>query len=291
MQILAMVVGAGLASGSLYALVALGLVLIYKAQGVINFCHGELFMVGAFVGLTAYQDLHLPYAAAVLLAVVCGAVIGMAIERFTIRPLLGSSLNSIVMVTVGLSVTLKGLARIPWGADTYSFPPIFGVAPISIGSFLFSSQNLVIIAAAIVLMVFFFIFFGYTSLGKQMRATSQNETGARIVGINVGRTYATIWGFAAATGAGAGILGAPITLLYPEMGSKILIKAFAATVLGGMSSLPGAVVGGVIMGVFENVVGFYVTTSLQDVSAFFVIIAVLLFRPRGIFGTKSAERV
>lgn len=291
MQIFSLVVGAGLASGSLYALVALGLVLIYKAQAVVNFCHGELFMIGAFVGLTAYEDLHLPYAAAVILAIACGAAIGMAIERVTIRPLLGSSLNSIVMVTVGLSVTLKGIARIPWGADTYSFPPIFGITPVAVGSFLFSPQNVVVILTSMVLMACFFVFFAYTSLGKQMRATSQNQTGARIVGINIGRTYATIWGLAAATGAGAGILGGPITLLYPEMGSKILIKAFAATVLGGMTSLPGAVIGGLIMGIFENLVGFYVTTTLQDVSAFFVIIAVLLLRPRGIFGTKSAERV
>lgn len=290
MQILTMVVGAGLASGSLYALVALGLVLIYKAQAVINFSHGELFMLGAFVGLTAYDNLHLPYAAAVILAVACGALIGMAMERL-IQPLLGSSLNSVVMATIGLSVTLKGIARIPWGADIYSFPPIFGIAPVSLGGFLFSPQNVVIIFASLALMALFFAFFAYTSLGKQMRATSQNPTGARIVGINVGRTYATIWGFAAATGAGAGILGAPITLLYPEMGSKILIKAFAATVLGGMTSLPGAVVGGLTMGVFENLIGFYVTTSLMDVSAFFVIVAVLLLRPRGIFGTKSAERV
>ena len=283
--------GAGLANGSLYALVALGLMLVFKAQDVVNFAHGELFMIGAFLAFTAFESLHLPYAVAFVVALAGSAAIGAVAERLTVRPLIASPRISIVMVTVGLSFALKGFARIPWGADIYTFPPIFGAAPVRIGSLILSPQNIVTILFSVGLMVLFFLFFRFTTLGKQMRATSQNQTGASIVGINVGRVFSITWAAAAATGAAAGVLAAPITLLYPEMGTKMLIKAFAAAVLGGFGSIPGAIVGGLAMGIIEILSGAYVTTALMDISAFLVIMVVLFIRPQGLFGVRAAARV
>jgi branched-chain amino acid transport system permease protein len=283
---------AGLAQGSLYALVALGLVLIYKTQGVVNFAHGEVLMVGAFIGYTAFVLLHLAYPIAFALAILVGGVLGAVIERTAFRSVIQQHHATLAMIAVGLSVLLKGVARIPFGGDVYTFPPAFGTAdPITLGPVLVSPQSALTIAVALLLTICLFVFFGFTTLGKQMRATQQNITGARIVGINTGRVFSLTWSLAAAIGAAAGVLAGPISLVYADMGTTFLLKGFAAAVLGGFGSVLGAVAAGFIIGVTEFLFGGYVSTAFQEVSAFLIIIVVLFVRPYGLFGKKPVQRV
>jgi len=195
------------------------------------------------------------------------------------------------MVTVGLSYFLKGVMRLLYGGDIYSFPPALSGGPMVLGDAVIARQNLLTIGVALLLTILLFGFFRFTSLGKQMRATQQNLTGARIVGIDTGRVFSLTWSLAAAVGAAAGILAAPISLLYIDMGTGLLLKGFAAAVLGGFESVPGAVVGGFIVGIVEMLFGGYLSTAFQEVSAFFIIILVLFVRPFGIFGRKPVHRV
>lgn len=283
---------AGLANGSLYALVALGLVLIYKTQDLVNWAHGEILMIGAFVGYTVFQLLGGAYWLALFAAVVVCGVFGALIDRIAFRRLAAEHHITLAMVTVGLSFTLRGGARIPFGGDIYTFPPLFkDAAPIVIGTAVISPQSLAIIGIAIVLALALFVLFGATTIGKQMRATQQNMTGARLVGIDIGRIHAQTWALACAMGGAAGVLAAPISLLYPDMGANFLLKGFAAAVLGGFESVPGAIVGALLIGVIELLFGGYVSTAFQQVSAFCIIIIVLFVRPHGIFGHKPTHRV
>ena len=284
-------VTAGLANGSLYALVALGLVLIYKAQDMVQFGFGEIFMAGAFIGYSAYSFLGLSYPASFLLAILAGGLVGLLIERGLIRPIAHFPHMTLVMVTVGLSFMLKGIFRIPFAQDVYTIPPMFGGSPIIIFDLVFASQNLLTTATSLVLTLGLLLLFAFTDLGKQMRATAENMFGAQYSGINIGLVFATTWGLASVMGAAAGILSAPITALFPDMGTRILIRGFAAAVLGGFGSVPGAIVGGYLIGVIETLFGFYVATALIDLSAFLVIMVVLIFWPRGLFGTKEITRV
>ena len=282
---------AGLANGSLYALVALGLVLIYKAQDMVNFAHGEVFMAGAFLGFTAYHSLGLPYYLSFLIAIAGGALLGAVVERVVIRPIATHPHVTLAMATVGISFAMKGAARIPFGADIYTFPSIFGNAPIKIGPLLITPQSLVTVGVAVVLTILLFILLQRTSIGRQMRATQQNPLGARVVGIDTGKIYAATWAIASATGAAAGVLAAPTTLLYPDMGSSFLLKGFAAAVLGGFGSAPGAIVGGFLIGVIEMMFGGFISTRLIEVSSFLIIIIVMFVRPQGLFGQPPVNRV
>lgn len=289
---------AGLANGCLYALVGLGLVLIYNAQKIPNFSHGEFFMVGAFIGFAAYDILGFPYSVALFIAVVGGALVGAIVEKYLVRPIAtgtGLALESkevaIVMVTVGLSVALRGVARVPWGDTVRTFPPVFQTNWIVVGGIPLSLQHLLVLLVAALLTTVFFFFLYYTVLGKRIRATAQNPTGARLVGINTGRVYSVTWALAAAAGAVAGVLAAPLIFLDPDMGVKLLLKGFAAAVLGGFGSVGGVIVAGMLMGVAEMLFGRYLSTALMDISAFLVIMLVLIVRPRGLFGVGSAVRV
>lgn len=282
---------AGLAKGSLYALVALGLVLVYKTQDVINFAHGEVFMAGAFAGYISLRWVGLPYWAACLSAVLAVALLGAVIERVAIRRIAERPHMTLAMMTVGLSFTLKGAARIPFGSDVYTLPAIFDQAPIRIGGLAITPQSLVTIGVALVLMLVLFVFFAKSTIGKQMRATQQNIQGAELVGVNTKRIFLLTWTLAAMMGAAAGVLAAPTTLLYPDMGGNFLLKGFAAAVLGGLESIPGAAVGGFLVGVIELLIGGYISTAFQDVSAFFIIMIVLFVKPSGLFGVQTRSRV
>lgn len=296
-EILTLIV-AGIANGSLYALVGLGLVLVYNAQGIPNFGHGELFMVGAFLGYVAFELVGLPYWVAVIAALLVGAMIGVVIDIATIRPVArnprivgGYYEIALVMVTVGLSVAMKGIVRVPFGDRVRNFPPVLGTEPILLGGVIIAPQHLLIIVVAVVLATAVFVFLARARLGKRMRATAQNRIGARIVGINTDAVDAATWGLASALGAVAGILAAPLIFLDPEMGAKMLLKGFAAAVLGGFGSVPGVIMGGLAMGIVEILCGRYVSTALLDISAFLAIMLVLLVRPRGFFGIGRVSRV
>lgn len=283
---------AGLANGGYYALIALGLVLIFRAQDMVQFGHGEVFMVGAFTAFTVYAVVGWPFPVAFLISVVVATILGLIVERWLIRPIAAMPHMTLVMVTVGLSFFLKGAARLEWGKDIYTFPAVFESGPIFIGDVVIMPQQLVLVGFTLLVSVLLYFMFKFTALGKQMRATSQNMTGAQLSGINIGKVFSSTWAMSAAMGGAAGALSAPVlSLLFPDIGTFILLKGFAAAVLGGFGSIVGAVVGGFAVGVIEKFVGFYIATALEHISAFVIIMLVLIFWPKGLFGTKDVNRV
>ncbi|HXP74597.1 MAG TPA: branched-chain amino acid ABC transporter permease [Stellaceae bacterium] len=282
---------AGIANGSLYALMALGLVLVYQTQNFVPFVNGEFFTAGAFLGFTAFRTLALPYALSFGAAILCGALLGLITERVVIRPIARSHHLSLVLVTAGASIALQGVARARWGDDIYTFPPIFAGQAVDVAGIPISLQNLTVVLVTASLSAVMFVFFARTKLGKQMRAMSQSLAGAEIIGINPVRVYRLTWALSGAVGAAAGVLAAPFMLLYPDMGGIILLKGFAAAVLGGLNSVAGAILGGLAIGISEQLVGGYVGTVYIEISAFVVIIAVLLIRPQGLLGTSTVGRV
>jgi branched-chain amino acid transport system permease protein len=283
----------GLTTGSLYALVAMGLVVVYKATTVVNFAHGELFMVGAFLAYTGYVLLGLNYVVALVVAVAATLLLGILTERLAYRPLMRAPTISVVLAAVGFSFVLKGAARQIWGGrgDYIPFPPIVTTPSIVMGPIVLVPQQLIVLAGALVCMGLFTAFFTSTRAGKMLQATADNAKAAALVGMRLDRIYAFTWGVGACTAAAAAVLMAPLTFVYPDVGAPLLVKAFAAAVLGGFGSLPGAVLGGFSIGLIENLAGGYIHTSLTDVSAFVVIMVVLIVRPTGFFGARAVRRV
>jgi len=290
-MVLGNLIVSGLGNGSLYCLVAVGLVLIYRVQSIANFAHGEIFMAGAFIGFSLFSLGGLPYELAILLAIAGGAAIGFVMQMLVIRPISTESHVSIVMATVGVSVVLKGVARFLFGGDIQTFPPIFSIPPFRIGYLIITPQILIVVSVAIILTIALFLVMRFTRIGLEMRATQQNVTGARIVGINVKLVHSMTWGVAGGIAAAAGVLAAPTTLLYPDIGTPFLIKGFAAAVLGGFGSPLGAVVGGFAIGIGEMLVGGYLDTSFTEIAPFLIIIAVILLKPDGLFGESLKTRV
>ena len=281
----------GLSQGSVYALVALGMTALYRATGIVNFGHGEFFMMGAFFVYVLINMVGLAFFAAAPLGIIGMFLVGLAIERGLIRPMGNAPHISLAMMTVAISFLFRGIARVFWGREVYPMPPVFSFPPVEFGTLIVTTQDLVISGVMLVLVVLFFVFFNLTKLGRIAQAASESPRGAALVGINVPAFHGSMWGVAAALGAVAGILVAPITLLYPDMGGQILIRAFAAMTLGGFGHLGGAVVGGLLIGILEQLSGGYVSTALIDIFAFLVILVVLLVRPNGLFGRRDIARV
>ncbi len=283
----------GVTTGALYALVALGIVVVNKATGVINFAHGELFMLSGFIAWTLHVPFGVDYPLAFVLTVIAGFVVGSMTERIAFRPIAKSDIVSLVLATVGIAFVLRGLARMIWGgkADYLSFPPITSPEPIMIGDVLVIPQQLAVLAGAIAIMLVFTAFFRLTRTGKMMQATADNARAATLVGIRTERVYTMSFGIGAAIAAAAAVLMAPLTLLYPDMGFPFFVKGFAAAVLGGLTSLPGAVAGGVIVGIAEALAGGYIHSSFMEVSPFILIMIVLVLRPAGLFSFHRIRRV
>jgi branched-chain amino acid transport system permease protein len=282
---------AGTANGCLYALMALGLVLIYKTQSFVPFVNGEFFAAGAFIGLISFKSLALPYGVALAAGALGGGVVAALCERLTIRPISTSHHLSLVMVTAAVSITLQGLGRLQWGDDLYTFPSLFGSKWVSLFGAPISLQNVAIIVIAALLAGLFFLFFSFTSIGKKMRALSQNPLGAQLVGIDADRVRNVCWFLSGVIGGAAGVIAGPITLLYPDMGAVILMKGFAAAILGGLTSIGGSMLGGILLGITEVLVGAYISSAVIEVSSFLIIMLVLLVRPTGLFGAKTVMRV
>ena len=283
-------VAGGLAACSLYALAALGLTLIYKTTGVVNFAHGEMAMVSTFVAyilLTAYR---VPYAAAFVGALAFAAVLGVAIERVFMRRVQGASVLSQIMVTLGLFLVLNGAMSTRF-FEALPFPQPIGGSPLNLSGVFVSADSLLVFGLGAAIMLGLYLFFRYTLLGVALRATAQNLSVARLMGVRVGRVYATTWGVAAVLGAVAGMLIAPTTALYPSFMGDVAIKAFASAILGGLGSLPGAVIGGLLLGVLENLIAGYVSTELKAVFAFSLILLVLVLRPEGIMGAPVRRKI
>ncbi len=282
----------GIAIGSLYALVALGLVLVYKTTEVLNFAQGEVGMVSTFLAYGMIIGLGLPFPVAFVGACLFGFVLGVLIEFLFLRRADNPTLLGLIIITLGCEMILYGLASHFGGTDTKAFPsPISETKVYHVGNVVISQLNLVIIITSLVLMAALFLFFKFTRVGVAMKAVVQNEDAAKVMGIRVSRIKALTWGIASMLGAVAGVLIAPITLLDPNMMLDPLLKAFASAVLGGMGSLPGAAVGGWILGVVENLVGGYLSTEFKTSVAFLVIVIVLTVRPSGLLGKHYKKKV
>jgi branched-chain amino acid transport system permease protein len=283
----------GLTTGSLYALIALGIVVVNKATGVINFAHGELFMFSGFVAWMLHVQMGVPYLPSLLVAVAFGFVLGVMTNLIAFRPLKNANIISLVLATIGIAFMLRGTARVIWGGkgDYLPFPPITSPEPVMIGDIMVIPQQLAVLAGALVIMAAFAAFFRLTRAGKMMQATADNAKAATLVGIRIDRIYMLSFGTGAAIAGAAAVLMAPLTLLYPDMGFSFFIKGFAAAVLGGLTSLPGAVLGGISIGIIEALAGGYIHSSFIEVSAFIVIMFVLVVRPTGLLGSSGLRRV
>ncbi len=291
-----MVIG-GVSIGCIYALVALGFVLIYKATEVVNFAQGDLMMLGAFLAYTFISILGWNYWLGASAAIVCMFFMGNMIDRTVLRPVLGQPQFSIVMVTIGFGYVARSVAGMMpgWGTETYAISTPFSsegmrLVPEEVGSLVISQTDLSVIVATILLCGVLYGFFTYTRLGVAMQASSQNQLASYYMGIPVKSVFSMIWGISAAVAAAAGILLAPTTLIDTNMGF-LGLKAFPAAVLGGFGSIPGAVVGGVIIGVIETLAGFYLPPGFKNVAAYIVLLVVLVVRPQGLFGQKTGKRV
>jgi branched-chain amino acid transport system permease protein len=283
---------AGVAQGCVYALVALGFVLIYKATETVNFAQGDLMMLGGFFALTASVIMGWPYWATILFAVAAMAAVGMLIERIVLRPVLGQPAFTVVMVTIGVGYVLRGVVTmVPgWGTDTYTFPTPFADGTFKVGEVIFAVQQVAVILMTAALVAALYVFFRFSKLGVAMQATSQNQLAAAYMGIPVRRVNMMIWGLSAGVAAFAGILLAPVTFVHSNMGF-IGLKAFPAAVVGGFGSVPGAIVGGLIIGVVEAFAGRYMPEGFKDIAAYVVVLAVLLVKPSGIFGETAKKKV
>ncbi len=291
MQILQLLIS-GISQGCIYGLIALGFVLIYKATETVSFAQGELMMLGAFGGLVGMTMLGFPFWAAALASVAGMALLGMLLERIVIRPVLGQPVFSIVMLTIGIGYMARGLiTMIPGiGTETHTLPVPYKDQIWNIGTLVLNVEQMVVIAATAVLCTGLFAMFRYSKLGIAMQASSQNQLAAYYMGIPVKRLNGLVWGLAAAVAAVAGLLLAPITFVHANMGF-IGLKAFPAAVVGGFGSLPGAIAGGLVIGLVESLSGFYLPEGFKDTAPYVVVLIMLMVKPNGLFGEKVRKKV
>jgi branched-chain amino acid transport system permease protein len=281
---------AGLSTGSIYALVGLGLVLAFKGTGVLNFAQGELVALGAYIALFLTAAAKLPYWQVFALTLLLSGLFGAVLERSLIRPLMRAPAFTIVIATVAIGLMIKNALRLSWQESVSTIPSPFGDASIRLGPVFVNPQYLWIIGCSLAIMTLLALFFRGSRLGKAMRAVAQNQEAARLMGIRVGRVFAGTFAISTAIAALAGILAAPLIGIHADMGSVIL-KGFVAAILGGFHSLPGCVVGGLALGVLEAFGGAYIGGTFKDVAAFVLLMAMLLVRPHGLFGRAEARRV
>jgi branched-chain amino acid transport system permease protein len=290
MSVALQLVVSGLALGSIYALLALSLVIINKATDVVNFAQGEMAMLGTFAALAALGAFKLPLWLVMLAAFPAGILFGMVVERVAMRRLASRPPINALIATIGLFLVFHHLAGWIWGYDPYRFPSLFSPQPVVIGGARISQASIGILVVSLGVMALLYVFYEETRLGIAMRAASMNRRAARLMGVNVGRVSMAAWGLAAGISVVAGMLVAPLTFLDFEMMVIVLLKSFAGAILGGFNSLPGAVIGCLTIGVVENLFGAYVSTAFKDAFAFGIIVVVLMARPAGLFtravGTK-----
>jgi branched-chain amino acid transport system permease protein len=280
----------GLTVGAVYALVALGFTLIYNASGVVNFAQGEFVMLGGMVTVfTAAAGVPLPLAA--LVAVCVAVVIGLLLHRLAIEPARGASAVTLIIITIGASILLRGVAQVVFDKQFHKLPAFSGENPVDVLGAAVQPQSFWVLGGAAVVVLALYVFLEHTILGKAVLATAANRLAARLVGINTTTIMALAFGGSAAIGAIAGILVTPITLTSYDVGTLLALKGFAAAMLGGMGNPLGAVVGGLILGLLEAFGAGYLSSTYKDAFAFLVILAVLFAAPQGLFGRRVVERV
>ncbi|MEW7979328.1 MAG: branched-chain amino acid ABC transporter permease [gamma proteobacterium symbiont of Phacoides pectinatus] len=290
-QILQFVI-TGTTVGLTYALVALGFAIIYNASDVVNFAQGEFVMIGAMSAIfLASDEQGLPLPLALTGAVLITAAIGMLLQRFAIAPARGASVVTTIIITIGASIFLRGIALLVWGKDIHALPHFSGETPIRIGEATLLPQNLWVMGGAGVMVLGVHYFFNHTAPGKAILACSCNRTAAHLVGINVGLMLLVAYGLSALLGAAAGILVAPITFSSYDAGVMLGLKGFSAAILGGMGNPMGAVAGGLLLGLIESLAAGLISSGYKDAIGFIILLLVLFLRPSGLFGKASAERV
>jgi len=289
--VLGQVLVSGIAQGALYALVALGMTIVYRATTIVNFGHGDLVMAGAFVVYCLVIYLAIPFVPAALLAALVLFFFGMVVQRGLMAPLLAGPHLSLAMMAIAIGYTLRGGARVFWGREVLPFPAVYPGEVFFVGDVVVAADDLIITGIVLLILCVLFVLFYLTPLGKVAQAVFQSQRGAALVGINVPRFHGSMWGTGALLAAVGGILIAPVTFLYPDMSAWVLIRGFAAMTLGGFGSFHGAVIGGLLLGVMELGVGTYVSTNLVEITSYLVIILVLLVRPAGLFGRQVVVRV
>jgi branched-chain amino acid transport system permease protein len=289
-EILTSQVVSGLATGCVYALIALGFVLIFKATDVVNFAQGEFVMASGFMSYTLLIGFGLPYGVVLLLTIVLSGFMGVVLERVVVRPIMDAPIFSIVIATIGASIVLRSSAGIVYGYDVLPLPTIFSKDPVRLGIVQFTPMDVGVIVSSLVIMVALYFFFRLTKTGTAMRATAQSQTAARLMGVSVSRIFSLTWAISAAIGGVAGVLIAPIIYLDPNLGF-IGVKAFAGAILGGFGSIPGAIVGGMLLGIIENLSGYFFNAGIKQVSTYILLILVLVIRPAGFFGAAPIRKV
>ena len=293
-QIFVQLTVTGLAWGSVYACIALGFVLIFKATDIFNFAQPELMMFGAYVAFTLITMLKLPFVIGFLVTLVLMGLIAAILEMMVVRPMVGEPVLAVIMVTLGLANVLKGLTGLLWGYEELQFPSPFPEEPLMIfGAAINQAEIYTVVATAILLIIFFF-FFKYSGAGISMRATAEDTKTAFLMGINVKRVFTASWAIASLVATIAGVFLASFTFLEPIMG-HVGLKALPAIILGGLDSVHGAIIGGLIIGVTENLAGFYLEdylgSGINEITAYVIVLIVMMIRPYGLFGTKEIERV
>ena len=282
----------GLAVGFCYALLALAMVIIYKTSEVLNFAQGEMAMISTFLAFQLLEGYQLSFPLALLLTFLFAGALGAFLELAFLRPAKDPTVIGLIIITLGFEMILMGFAGWKWGPDQRSMPfPLASFETYSFSGLLISKINFWTIIICVILIVLLFLFFGYSKLGTAMRATQQNRLVARLMGIRTKRIFSFTWALSSFIGAVAGMFIAALTVLDPSMMMDPLMKAFASAVLGGMTSLAGAAVGGAILGVAENLFGGYVSMAFKSVVAFAIIVLMLCFRPSGLLGKHFVKKV
>ncbi|TIX87431.1 branched-chain amino acid ABC transporter permease [Rhizobium sp. P44RR-XXIV] len=280
----------GITVGAVYALVALGFTIIYNASDVVNFAQGEFVMLGGMITVFTYTA-GLPLPLAALIAIIVTAAIGVALYKLAIEPARGAPVVSLIIITIGASIFIRGVTQLVLDKQIHRFPAFSGDQPILIGGATILPQSLWVIAGALAVFFCLWLFFTRTLLGRAVLATANNRVAARLVGINTNYVMTLSFAMSAAIGALAGVLVTPITLTSYDVGLALALKGFAAAMLGGMGNPKGALIGGLLLGVLEAMTAGYISSQYKDAAAFVVIIAVLFAMPQGLFGRQSADRV
>lgn len=288
-RILQLVVN-GAASGCIYGLIALGFVLIYKATEMVNFAQGDVMMLGGFVAFSLIANFHLPYWVGGLLAILITAAFGYALDALVIRRVIGQPQFAVVMLTLGLGFIFRAVAGITWGYDSVGFGTPFTNKTVNIGGLILGEDNLSIIVGTVLLCGVLYLFFSKTRIGVAMQAASQNQLAAYYMGIPVRTIFSLIWAISAGVACLAGILLSPVSMIDVNMGF-LGIKAFAAAVIGGFGSIPGSLVGGVIVGIVEQFAGYKLPAGFQEVTSNVVLLLMLFIRPQGLFAERMGKRV
>ncbi|MCD6266735.1 MAG: branched-chain amino acid ABC transporter permease [Deltaproteobacteria bacterium] len=282
----------GIAIGSIYALVALAMVIIYKTSEVPNFAQGEMAMISTFVAFTLLDTFGQSFLVSFTGALLFAIVLGIFLEFVFLRRAKDANVLSLILITLGFEMMLYGLASWKWGADQHSFPfPVSDFDIVNLGKAVVSYLNIATLLIALFLMFILFLFFKYTKVGIAMKATQQNMIAARINGIRANRILSITWGMSSLIGAVAGMMLAPMATLDPNLMMDPLLKGFAAAVLGGMTTLVGSAIGGYLLGIIETLFGGYVSLQFKSIVAFLIIVLVLCFKPSGLFAKHYVRRV